>query len=66
MFSFLVKLRNSTSHPESGGLLLGVAVVVVGFITRNTFDYMFTGSLASLFWILLAIGFSTQKRQPVG
>ena len=34
----------------------GVAVMVIGFAVRNCFDYMFAGGLASLFWILLAVG----------
>ena len=32
---------------ETQGLLVAVAVVTVGFATRNLFDYMFAGSLAS-------------------
>lgn len=32
----------------------GAAVMVVGFTVRNLFDYMFIGSLANLFWILVA------------
>jgi putative inorganic carbon (hco3(-)) transporter len=41
---------------ETQGLLIAVAVVTVGFATRNLFDYMFAGSLAHLFWILVAAG----------
>jgi heptosyltransferase-3/putative inorganic carbon (HCO3(-)) transporter len=33
-----------------------IALAVIGFVIRNLFDYMFAGSLASLFWILVAIG----------
>lgn len=33
-----------------------IALAVIGFAVRNLFDYMFAGSLASLFWILLATG----------
>jgi heptosyltransferase-3/putative inorganic carbon (HCO3(-)) transporter len=47
--------RRSTAA-ETQGLLVAVAVVTVGFATRNLFDYMFAGSLASLFWILVATG----------
>ncbi len=50
---------------------LAVAVMVVGFAVRNFFDYMFAGSLASLFWILVATGLSvvdkdstTEPTQP--
>lgn len=48
--------QSKTVEPQ--GLLVAVAVVTVGFATRNLFDYMFAGSLASLFWILMAFGFS--------
>jgi O-antigen ligase len=34
------------------------ALAVIGFAVRNAFDYMFAGSLASLFWILVATGLS--------
>ena len=37
-------------------LLIGIVIVVIGFATRNCFDYMFAGSLAYLFWILAATG----------
>jgi putative inorganic carbon (HCO3(-)) transporter len=47
--------RKSTAA-ETQGLLVAVAVVTVGFATRNLFDYMFAGSLASLFWIIVATG----------
>jgi heptosyltransferase-3/putative inorganic carbon (HCO3(-)) transporter len=33
-----------------------IALSVVGFVVRNAFDYMFAGSLSSLFWILVATG----------
>jgi heptosyltransferase-3/putative inorganic carbon (HCO3(-)) transporter len=47
--------RRSTAA-ETQGLLVAVAVVTVGFATRNLFDYMFAGSLGCLFWIIMAIG----------
>lgn len=37
-------------------LMVGTAIMVVGFAVRNVFDYMFAGSLAYLFWILMATG----------
>jgi putative inorganic carbon (hco3(-)) transporter len=40
-----------------------IALAVVGFFVRNAFDYMFAGSLASLFWILVAVGFSIKDNQ---
>jgi heptosyltransferase-3/putative inorganic carbon (HCO3(-)) transporter len=39
-------------------LRTAIALAIIGFDIRNLFDYMFAGSLASLFWILLALGFS--------
>jgi heptosyltransferase-3/putative inorganic carbon (HCO3(-)) transporter len=33
-----------------------IALSVIGFMVRNAFDYMFAGTLASLFWILVAVG----------
>jgi heptosyltransferase-3/putative inorganic carbon (HCO3(-)) transporter len=51
--------RRSTAT-ETQWLLVAVAVVTVGFATRNLFDYMFAGSLASLFWILVATGLTQQ------
>jgi putative inorganic carbon (hco3(-)) transporter len=54
--------RRSTSA-ETQGLLLAIAVVTVGFATRNLFDYMFAGSLAHLFWILVAAGLCLVKPQ---
>jgi putative inorganic carbon (HCO3(-)) transporter len=45
---------------EMQWLLVAVAVVTVGFAARNLFDYMFAGSLASLFWILVATGLTQQ------
>jgi putative inorganic carbon (hco3(-)) transporter len=41
---------------EMQGVHVAVAAATVGFATRNLFDYMFVGSLAHLFWILVAAG----------
>ena len=54
--------RRSTAA-ETQGLLVVVAVVTVGFATRNLFDYMFAGSLAHLFWILVAAGLCSVRPQ---
>jgi len=48
---------------ETQWLLVAVAVVTVGFATRNLFDYMFAGSLAHLFWILVAVGLCSVRPQ---
>ncbi|HEY7532962.1 MAG TPA: O-antigen ligase family protein, partial [Nitrospiraceae bacterium] len=47
-----------TSLPQSAHTVfrLAIALAVIGFMVRNLFDYMFAGSLASLFWIVVAIG----------
>lgn len=42
-------------------LRTAIALAVIGFVVRNVFDYMFAGSLASLFWIFLAIGLSLKE-----
>ncbi len=36
-------------------LLLATALMIIGFAVRNGFDTMFNGSLACLFWLLLAV-----------
>jgi O-antigen ligase len=60
--TFWVALRSlvhvwATDRDREGGMVaLAVAIMIVGFAVRNIFDYMFAGSLAYLFWILLATG----------
>jgi O-antigen ligase len=56
-----------TSLPQSGHIVfrLAIALAVIGFMVRNLFDYMFAGSLASLFWILVAIGVSLHAEQSL-
>jgi hypothetical protein len=46
--------RKKLTDSENFKLCLGI--VLVGFFCRNLFDYMFAGSLAYLFWILMACG----------
>jgi O-antigen ligase len=41
---------------------LAIVLIVVGFSVRNLFDYMFAGSLAYLFWILVATSLSQGMR----
>jgi heptosyltransferase-3/putative inorganic carbon (HCO3(-)) transporter len=50
----------ASGFPRSAPVMLrtAIALAIIGFVIRNLFDYMFAGSLASLFWILLALGFS--------
>lgn len=36
--------------------VIAIAIMIVGFAVRNLFEYMFAGSLANLFWILVATG----------
>jgi heptosyltransferase-3/putative inorganic carbon (HCO3(-)) transporter len=54
--------RRQSLLREKGLLLLrtAIALAVIGFVVRNAFDYMFAGSLAFLFWILVAVGFSVK------
>jgi putative inorganic carbon (HCO3(-)) transporter len=54
--------RTSTSLP-SRILLFSITAALVGFIVRNCFDYMFAGSLAHLFWILMATGYALKAEQ---
>jgi O-antigen ligase len=61
----LVRVRASSPDREAGVVALAVAIMIVGFAVRNVFDYMFAGSLAYLFWILLATGL-TQASVSVG
>jgi putative inorganic carbon (hco3(-)) transporter len=63
--STLTKQWWRSAATETQWLLVAVAVVTVGFATRNLFDYMFAGSLAHLFWILVAAGLcSVRPRIP--
>jgi len=41
---------------EQSYFLLAMIALVVGFAVRNAFDYMFAGSLAYVFWLLMAVG----------
>jgi hypothetical protein len=61
--STLTRQWRRSTGAEAQGLLVAVAVVAVGFATRNLFDYMFAGSLAHLFWILVAAGLCSVRPQ---
>jgi len=60
--STLMRQWRRSTAAETQGLLVAVAVVTVGFATQNLFDYMFAGSLAHLFWILVAAGLCSVRR----
>lgn len=64
----LIRSAWHASDWGKGVLLIGVAAALVGFLVRNFFDYMFAGSLAYLFWILVATGFAATmtRRQADG
>ncbi len=40
--------------------MASTAVMIIGFAARNLFDYMFAGSIAFLFWILVAVGLTVR------
>ena len=61
--STLTRQWRQSTAAETQWLLVAVAVVTVGFATRNLFDYMFAGSLAHLFWILVAAGLCSVRPQ---
>ena len=63
----LAGVRVSDLRP-SGPMVfrMAIALAVIGFVVRNLFDYMFAGSLATLFWILVAIGLSFKAEQSLG
>jgi len=49
------------ADPDQRAFAAGAAVMMIGFMVRNLFDYMFAGSLAYLFWILLAVGLGSRS-----
>lgn len=50
----LISLAGKVSDKGTYALLIGTAIMIVGFAVRNLFDYMFAGSIAYLFWLLVA------------
>lgn len=61
--STLMRQWRQSTAAEVQWLRVAVAVVTVGFATRNLFDYMVAGSLAHLFWILVATGLCSVRSQ---
>ncbi|HTD20773.1 MAG TPA: hypothetical protein VK667_14710, partial [Ktedonobacteraceae bacterium] len=55
-------LQNATD-PFQRAASLGLLLLVVGTVVRNSFDHMLVGSLAVLFWVLVALALSA-KRVP--
>jgi len=54
--------KNLKNWTDTETLKLCLGIVLVGFFCRNLFDYMFAGSLAYLFWILMACGIGSNER----
>jgi heptosyltransferase-3/putative inorganic carbon (HCO3(-)) transporter len=66
-FQRIAFARATRSHAKiSFPIESAIALAVLGFMVRNGFDYMFAGSLASLFWILVAAGLSVETHQRSG
>jgi len=63
IISTLTRQWRQSTTIETQWFLVAVAVVTVGFAARNLFDYMFAGSLAHLFWILVAAGLCSVRSQ---
>ena len=54
----LAQRAGKTSDADKSVIMIGIAAMIVGFVTQNLFAYMFAGSLAYLFWIVVATGFT--------
>jgi len=57
--------KNQKNLTDLETLKLFFGIVVVGFFCRNLFDYMFAGSLAYLFWIMMACGLEASVEKHV-
>ena len=44
---------------------LGLLLLIVGTVVRNSFDHMLVGSLAVLFWVLAALACPTRAYAPI-
>src|SRR5205823_14769006 len=58
----LLQRLKATEDQWAKALITGVSLMVVGFSVRNVFAYMFAGSLAYLFWILVATGLAVEAK----
>jgi putative inorganic carbon (hco3(-)) transporter len=56
-----VRAARAAAEPAAAALWVGLALMMVGVAVRNMFDAMFMGSLACLFWILMATGLSRMQ-----
>ncbi len=61
----LVRSARQSLEPQVYALMLAVALMIIGFSVRNLFDYMFAGSIAYLFWILVATGLGQHRTKAV-
>lgn len=52
----LLPKKQKLSDWIASAVMVATAIMIIGFAVRNFFDYMFAGSLAYLFWILVAVG----------
>jgi heptosyltransferase-3/putative inorganic carbon (HCO3(-)) transporter len=57
--------RAHANEPGAAALWIGLALMIIGVAVRNLFDAMFMGSLACLFWILVATGLSRSSSRQV-
>ena len=65
----LLKYANNETRPEPYAQRIAVVLMVMGFLICMSFNYLFTGSLAYLFWILVAVGHSMPSEnfsKPLG
>ena len=61
----LIRQAKVEADHQRYAVMIAVAVMMVGFATRNFFDYMFAGSLAYLFWMLVATGFAQKDQNQI-
>lgn len=60
----LLPKKRKLSGQIASAVMVATAIMIIGFAVRNLFDYMFAGSIAFLFWILVANGLTL--RAPFG